>query len=562
MLLAASLAFAAVEPAAPDLQLNAKGAKTAETHAHFLTARMLEDAGQMREAMGHYLEALKSDPLNAELLEKTAGITADYGSVEQALGILREAVKSPAAKAELYAVFIHFCVTHPGENNGQIKLANELVNKILKQFPKDAITYESAASFFLAQGQRAEAVRAMQQAEKQNVKETEFWLRAAHVAEEVWPLADSDFRVEHLKKVNPFVERALQNATAQKNEGAALQVADFYLLSDQLEQSASACEEIAKRNGSLEARKRLIHLYEAMERPEDSFKALEELVKAFPLDVEHRKILAGQYLQMRDIDKAVVQLEAVLQAGGGGLLDYLQLSNLLRFTKQSEKFLLITQRAGKLFPREARVMYFQGLAHTQLKQYADAAKMFDRARALAETMCPEILDDAFHFVHGVALEREGHFDEAAKQFEKSIELTPADELPRAAGTMNYLGYMWLERGEHLEKAEELINKAIELAPDNYAYLDSIGWLHFRAGKHQLALKELLKAESLMKDVESEDAEIFDHIAQTYDKLNQRDKAEEYWQRVLDLQPSDEKLIRRVEKSLGLEKTEAAEKAVK
>ncbi|MEI6536531.1 MAG: hypothetical protein WCN98_14385, partial [Verrucomicrobiaceae bacterium] len=59
----------------------------------------------------------------------------------------------------------------------------------------------------------------------------------------------------------------------------------------------------------------------------------------------------------------------------------------------------------------------------------------------------------------------------------------------------------------------------------------------------------------LKDVESEDAEIFDHIAQTYDKLNQRAKAEEYWRRVLDLKPPDEKLIRRVENSLGLKKEE-------
>lgn len=281
-------------------------------------------------------------------------------------------------------------------------------------------------------------------------------------------------------------------------------------------------------------------------------KALEELVKAFPLDVEHRKILASHYLQMRDIDKAVAQLEAALQAGGGGLQAYLQLSNLMRLTKQPEKFLQFAQRAGKLFPGEPRVMYFQALAHTQLKQYADAAKLFDRAGSLAETMCPEILDDAFHFAHGVALERDGQFDGAAKQFEKSIGLTPVDELARAAGTMNYLGYMWLERGEHFDKAEELIRKAIELDPDNAAYLDSIGWLHFRTGKFEDALQELLKAESMLKDVESEDAEIFDHIAQTYEKLNQRSKAEEYWRRVLDLKPSDEKLIRRVEKLLGLE----------
>lgn len=553
LLVAASVAVAAIEPAAPDLLLHASGEKSAAAHAHFLSARMLEDAGQMREALGHYLEALKADSANAELLEKTAGIAADYGSVDQALGILRDAVKSPAAKAELYAVFIRFCAMHPGENNAQIKVANELVEDALKRFPQDASAYETAVGFHLMQGQRAEAVRVMEKAAKQDVKDAEFWLRVGRVSEDVWPLADADFRADHLKKVNAFIARALPYATAQNNEDATLQVADYYLLSNQIALSASVCEGMVKRNGSLDARKRLVRLYEALERNEDSFKALEELVKAFPQEVEHRKILANQYLQMREIDKAVAQLEAALQAGGGGLKDYLQLSNLMRLTKQSEKFLEFTRRAGKLFPGEPRVMYFQALAHIQLKQYADAAKLFDRAGTLAETMCPEILDDGFYFSHGVALERDGNYAEAEKKFEKSMGLTPVDELARAAGTMNYLGYMWLERGEHLDKAEELIRKAIELDPDNAAYQDSMGWLHFHTGKFEEALKELLKAESMMKDVEPEDAEIFDHIAQTYDKLNQRAKAEEYWRRVLDLKPSDEKLILRVEKSLGLEK---------
>lgn len=559
MLLASGLAMAAVEPPALDLQLNAGAAKTAEAHAHLLKARVLEDAGQMREALGQYLEALKSDPANAELLEKTAGIAADYGSMEQALVILRDAVKSPAASPELYAVVIHFCTTHPGDHNALLKLAYNLAEELPKRFPQNAAAYECAVEFQLAQSQRAAAIQAIQQALKQDVKSAEFWLRTTRVAEDIWPLDDDDFRAQHLKKVNPYLERALQSATEQNNEDATLMVADYYLQSNQLAQAASVCEVIVKRNGSLEARKRLVQIYEAMEKPVGLLKALEDLVKAFPLETEHRKLLASQYLQMGEIGKAVVQLEAPLQDGGGGLSDYLQLSNLLRLAVQPEKFLQFTRRAAKRFPDEPRILYFQALAHSQLKQYADAAKLFEQTNTLAETKCPEILDDAFHFAHGIALERGGQFADAAKQFEKSISLTPPDEPMRAAGTMNYLGYMWLDRSEHLDKAEELILKAIELDPENAAYQDSIGWLHFRNGKNEEALKELLKAESMLKDVESGDAEIFDHIAQAYDKLNQRDKAEEYWQRVLDLKPADVKLISRVEKSLGLEKTEAAEK---
>src|SRR5947207_201640 len=65
----------------------------------------------------------------------------------------------------------------------------------------------------------------------------------------------------------------------------------------------------------------------------------------------------------------------------------------------------------------------------QVKKYAEAAKDYATTAKLAETRAPEILDDQFHFSWGVSLERSGQFDEAAKEFQKSIDLTP--EIGRA-----------------------------------------------------------------------------------------------------------------------------------
>ncbi|HEY2574172.1 MAG TPA: tetratricopeptide repeat protein, partial [Verrucomicrobiaceae bacterium] len=331
----------------------------------------------------------------------------------------------------------------------------------------------------------------------------------------------------------------------------AIEAADYFLFSNQLPVAAEICDQVVRQGGGIEARSRLVRLYEAMEKPAESLRALEELVQAFPNDVEHRRLLAGQYLQKRDVEKATQQLEAALQAGGGELQDYLQICHLLRFGKDTEKFLQFTVRAAQLYPREPRVTYFGALARSRAKQYAEALKFFDQTATLAATKAPELLDDMFHFSRGVALERTGRFDDAAKEFEKSIQLTPADDTARAAGTLNYLGYMWLERGEHLDKSEQFIRKANDLEPDNAAYVDSLGWILFKRGKFAEALKELQRAESLMKEITAEDAEILDHIAQAHDKLNQRAKAEEYWKRVLELNPEEKGMTDRARKELGL-----------
>jgi tetratricopeptide (TPR) repeat protein len=126
--------------------------------------------------------------------------------------------------------------------------------------------------------------------------------------------------------------------------------------------------------------------------------------------------------------------------------------------------------------------------------------------------------------------------------------------------MNYLGYMWLERGQHLDRAETLIRKANEMVPDNGSFVDSLGWLFFKQGKYSQALPELLRAEKLLRQEQPEpepgDAEIYDHIAQTYDKLGQREKALDYWKQTLAVKPEIEEVKARAERELGLAKPKA------
>jgi tetratricopeptide (TPR) repeat protein len=542
--------------AGPDQQLAAAEQKHDEAMAHYMEGLRLEDDGRMREALGHYLKALQGTG-NAGLTEHVAQLAADYGSLDEGLKLLESAAKAPNATAETYAAYTRFCATHSVEHPELASTAEKVSEEALTRFPRDPVAYDNAARFQLAAGNRAKAEQVMEQALKQTSSDPQYWLDTGRVAQEVWPLADSDKHAEHLRKINAFFEKAEKLAQDSAIEPASLVVADYYLFSNQLDHSAAICDRLVKRSGSYDARKRLWRLYEAMEKPDDSLKALEDLVKAFPNDVEHRELLAKNYVEKRDYDKALVQYQAALQAGGGALQDYLRICILLHDLKQPDKYLQFTQRTVQLFPGEPRALYHEALAQNQNKNYVESARLFEEAEKLAQTRAPDLLSDGFHFVHGVALERSGRYDDAAIQFEKSIQLTPNDDPHRAASAMNYLGYMWLERGEHLDKAEELIRKANEYEPDNAAYMDSLGWLHFKTGKVEQALTELLDAEKKLKEVEPDDAEILDHIAQAYEKSGQRSKAEEYWRRVVNLKPPDEKLLKRAEKELGIKKPEAS-----
>ena len=80
------------------------------------------------------------------------------------------------------------------------------------------------------------------------------------------------------------------------------------------------------------------------------------------------------------------------------------------------------------------------------------------------------------FTRAGALERLGRFDEAEPLFLELLEKDPGD-----VASANYLGYAWADRGTHLNEALELITRAVTADPENAAYLDSLGWVHYRLG---------------------------------------------------------------------------------
>jgi Tfp pilus assembly protein PilF len=105
--------------------------------------------------------------------------------------------------------------------------------------------------------------------------------------------------------------------------------------------------------------------------------------------------------------------------------------------------------------------------------------------------------------------------------------------------------MWTERGERLDEAETMIRQAVQLEPDNAAFVDSLGWLLHKRGKHAEALVELKRAEGLLKVVEPGDAEILEHIASVEEALGKTKEAVETLKRAAALQTPDEGVAKRI-----------------
>ena len=101
--------------------------------------------------------------------------------------------------------------------------------------------------------------------------------------------------------------------------------------------------------------------------------------------------------------------------------------------------------------------------------------------------------------------------------------------PDNANALNALGYTLADRTQRYEEAKNYILKAAQLVPDDPAILDSLGWVYYRLGEFQTAIKWLRKAFAQL-----EDAEIAAHLGEVLWVSGQHKEAQKIWQRGLDV----------------------------
>jgi tetratricopeptide (TPR) repeat protein len=556
----ADLSLGEPQGSVPDLVLSEDGELRSKAMAHYAMALQLETAGKIREALVHYREVIKSDPQNADLVAHTADMAMGYGSEDEALNLLKESVERNPGSAKPYLHLANFLSTYGGNDP---KTAAEIANVIAEaqaKFPQNAEVYQTTVMLHLTKNSREKATEVMKKALTQNVSDPEFWLTLGRLAQEVWPLGQTESQTQNRERVNPYFERAQQTAgSGPSSDAIQLQVAQFYLLTNQLPAAKKICASLAAKPGNPQARKMLYRLHEAAGENDQAYETMKAIVKDAPGDPEQRKLLAALCEQRKEYAEAALHMEAAIQSSGGDSEAYEALSQLLLRSEQYEKLIQLSQRGIRLFPDRVLFHVFAGIAHRMMKQWEKAISYFAAADAQAQASAPDQLNYRFYFQYGVTLERAGRFEESAKQFEKSIETTPKESVEEAANTMNYLGYMWLDQNRNLDKAEELIRKANEIEPGNGAYIDSLGWLHFKKGDFKAALTELLRARELIDELKSEDAEIIDHIGQTYLKLGDKNKGIEHLRQAHKLDPTNASIKQRLDEAEGKSTPAAAPK---
>jgi tetratricopeptide (TPR) repeat protein len=142
--------------------------------------------------------------------------------------------------------------------------------------------------------------------------------------------------------------------------------------------------------------------------------------------------------------------------------------------------------------------------------------------------------DSFELLYdrAMAAERVDRIDVLEADLRRVIRMKPD-----YAHAYNALGYTLADKTQRYGEAKELIEKAYKLSPDDPFILDSLGWVCFRMGQMQEALKHLQTAYG-----QRPDPEIAAHYGEVLWTAGNRDEAQKVWRAALSENPNHETLL--------------------
>ncbi len=246
----------------------------------------------------------------------------------------------------------------------------------------------------------------------------------------------------------------------------------------------------------------LADLYESLKKPDLAIKIYDRIPPSSPLHRNAEIQIASDLDTLDRTDEAKKRLEKLIAENPKDTEAIIALANILR---------------GR-------------------KDFAQCGDVY--SKAIISIGVPEKSNWVLFYFRGICYERSKQWPKAEADLKKALELYPDQPL-----VLNYLGYSWIDQGTNLEDGMNMIRRAVEQRPDDGYIVDSLGWANFRIGNYPEAVKELERAVELKPD----DPTINDHLGDAYWRVGRVLEAHFQWSHAKDLKPEPEDLPKIEEK---------------
>ncbi len=534
-----------------DLVLQYRGERKAQALASYVEALDLQEDGESEKALAAFEKVLNVDPGEVDLATRVAFLLTAQGDYPRAIDILKDAVKAQPNDSEPYLQLAYIYAKYLKKTEPAIRYARQAIALA----PIEIDGYQRLCEVQLISGDHKAALLTLDQAAQVQTNDPSFWTRLGKLYLALIAQPKTTPKPEEIAKVNQVFRKAL--GLAPGDAAVLKDAADYFAASQQMKEAIPLYLRVLElQPNDSSSREKLATGFLLTNQRDKAIQMLQEIIQQHPEQGQTYQLL-GKVLEdeaealskakrtaeaKTEFSKAAANYEQSLLIDSNQPANYLHLAELyLTRLREDDRAVKLLQDARRHFPGSPEVTYLLAVALREAKQVQPAVTTFEEALRETEAQGGEIANARFYFEYGATAERAGLYEKAAELFKKSIQLDQAN----AAEAYNYLGFMWADQGTNLDEAESYIKKALEADPDNGAYLDSLGWLDYKRGHYDEALAQLLNAAKVLK---ADDPTVFDHIADTYEKLNELPRALDYWQRAFALDQTDARIADKIKQA--------------
>lgn len=197
---------------------------------------------------------------------------------------------------------------------------------------------------------------------------------------------------------------------------------------------------------------------------------------------------------------------------------------------QADRALNLADEGLLLFPGQAPLIRVSAYAHMQTGRNATAISRFQEALQQADQE-PELrsqINSALGLLHA----RLQQFSKSDAAYARALDADPEN-----ADAANNYAFSLADRDVHLDRALSLATRAVRIDSTNAAYLDTLGWIHFKRGN-------LSEAESTLKralDTGEASAAAYEHYGDVSEALGRPEIARQYWEQALKRAPERDRV---------------------
>lgn len=202
---------------------------------------------------------------------------------------------------------------------------------------------------------------------------------------------------------------------------------------------------------------------------------------------------------------------------------------------KQDSVLVHTEQALEVFPNNAELWFYKGVANYQKKNYKQSAEDLESCIMLGASN-KELKLSAYGLL-GDAYNGMKDYPSSDQAYEKALALDPED-----AHVLNNYAYFLSVRNEKMDKAEAMSATLVKKYPTNPTYLDTYGWVLYKQAKYEEAEKYLSKAAGYAPS----NGTIVEHYGDALFRLGKKEEAVAQWKQAQKTGKASDKIEKKIQ----------------